>query len=162
MRDRGWREPRGARLSPPPVRLPRGFPSRCRRTGPLALGVPWNSSAVGSAAAARYRGRAQANLRATRPGLRDRGRPPLPPGTGCPRQKERAPPAPCLRFPAGLRSRSAVPRGLGPALGRGFAGETRGFCAEGGRGSRGKGPEGRTGGTAASGEVPGAPRQPRH
>lgn len=118
-----------------PVRLPRGFPSRCCRTGPVAPALAWNSA---SAAASRYRGRARGNLRATPPGLRDRGRAPLPPG--CPRQEERAPPAPWLRFPAGLRSRSAVPRALGPRWAEALL-EERGVSvprAGGGRGAKGR------------------------
>lgn len=132
MRDRGWREPRGAR-SPPPVRLPRGFPSRCCRIGPVAPALSWNT---GSAASSRDRHGARGNLRATAPGLRDRGRAPLPPS--CPRQEERALSAPWLRFPAGLRSRSTVPRALGPRWAEALL-EERGVSvprAGGGRGGK--------------------------
>lgn len=108
-------------------------------------GVSRSCSAVRSAAAARYRGRAQENPRASPPGLRERGRAPLPPGTECSRQKERAPPAPCVRFPGGLRSRSA---GAGPRLCRrnaaflcrgraGIAGERAGGWDRGDRRDRG-------------------------
>lgn len=133
MRDRGWTDPRGAR-SPPPVLLPRGFPSRCRRTGPAAPAEPWNSSAVASAAASRYRGRARGNLRATPPGLRHRGRAPLPPGTG-----GNEPRLPRVSVPGWV----AVPRRRSPraraGAGPGLCWRNAAICAQGGRGSRGKG-----------------------